>query len=86
MIGGKPNKTYKAEGADEGTANSFTKESGAVYTWTTYLEAPEDGEYSLVLEGIGGSIAGKVEVSEEERKLWTCKYQSGNAVAVRQLH
>lgn len=66
MIGGKPNKTYKAEGADEGTANSFTKESGAVYTWTTYLEAPEDGEYSLVLEGIGGSIAGKVEVSEEE--------------------
>jgi len=65
-INGKPNKTYKVEGADEGTANAFTKESGAVYTWTTYLEAPEDGEYSLILEGIGGSISATVEVSEEE--------------------
>ncbi len=65
-INGEPNKTYKMDGADEGTANAFTKESGAVYTWTTYLEAPEDGTYSLILEGIGGSIAANVEVSEEE--------------------
>lgn len=65
-IDGKANKTYKNDGADKGTANAFTKESGAVYTWTTYLEAPEDGEYSLILEGIGGSVAAKFEVSEEE--------------------
>lgn len=65
-IDGKANKTYKIDGADEGTATAFTKESGAVYTWTTYLEAPEDGTYSLILEGIGGSIAGSVEISEEE--------------------
>lgn len=65
-IDGKANKTYKIEGADEGTANAFTKESGAVYTWTTYLEAPEDGEYSLILEGIGGSIAANIEISAEE--------------------
>lgn len=65
-IDGKPNKTYKAEGADEGTSTAFTKESGAVYTWTTYIEAPEDGEYSLMLEGIGGSVAANIELSEEE--------------------
>ncbi|MDY3766944.1 MAG: glycoside hydrolase family 3 C-terminal domain-containing protein [Lachnospiraceae bacterium] len=65
-IDGKANKTYKMDGADEGSANAFTKESGAVYTWTTYLEAPEDGTYSLILEGIGGSVAAKFEVSEEE--------------------
>ncbi|MDO4274753.1 MAG: glycoside hydrolase family 3 N-terminal domain-containing protein [Eubacteriales bacterium] len=64
-IDGKPNKTYKADGADEGTATAFTKESGAVYTWTTYLEAPEDGEYSLILEGIGGTAAANIELAED---------------------
>lgn len=56
-VNGEANRTYKNEGADEGTATAFTKDSGAVYTWTTWLEAPEDGTYSLILEGIGGSVA-----------------------------
>ena len=66
-IDGKANKTYKVEGADEGTATAFTKDSGAVYTWTTWLEAPEDGTYSLILEGIGGSIAADIEIAEDNK-------------------
>lgn len=64
-VNGEANKTYKNEGADEGTATAFTKESGAVYTWTTWLEAPEDGTYSLILEGIGGSVAASIEIAED---------------------
>lgn len=64
-IDGKANKTYKSEGADEGTATAFTKESGAVYTWTTWLQAPEDGTYTLMVDGIGGSVAGDIVISEE---------------------
>lgn len=55
---------YKADAdSDEvavDNANSFAKGSGAAYTWTTYLKAPEDGTYSLILGGIGGSISGSV--------------------------
>lgn len=64
-VNGEANRTYKNEGADEGTATAFTKDSGAVYTWTTWLEAPEDGTYSLILEGIGGSVAANIEVAED---------------------
>lgn len=64
-IDGQPNKTWKNDGADKGTANAFTKESGACYTWTTYIEAPEDGEYSLIFEGIGGSGNANIEVSAD---------------------
>ena len=64
-VDGKPNKTWKNENADEGTAGAFPVESGAVYTWTTYLQAPEDGTYVLSMEGIGGSISAKLEVGEE---------------------
>lgn len=58
-INGKPNKTYK--NSADGTA--FTKESGAAYTWTTYIKAPETGQYSIKLEGIGGQIAATVQTS-----------------------
>ena len=64
-VDGKPNKTWKNENADEGTANAFPVETGACYTWTTYLQAPEDGTYVLSMEGIGGSISAKLEVGEE---------------------
>lgn len=64
-IDGEPNKTWKNDGADKGTATAFTKDSGACYTWTTYIEAPEDGEYSLIFEGIGGSANANIEVSAD---------------------
>ena len=32
-------------------------ENGSAYTLETYLKAPEDGEYTMVLSGIGGTIS-----------------------------
>lgn len=69
-IDGKPNRYYVSdpekiekyfgESVSVADASSFAKDSGAAYTWTTYLQAPETGEYSLILGGIGGSISGSV--------------------------
>lgn len=64
-INNKPNKTYLSKNADKGTANSFTLDSGAAYTWSTYLEAPEDGEYTISLQGIGGTVSGTMVVDDE---------------------
>lgn len=64
-IDNKPNKTYLSKNADEGTANSFKLDSGAAYTWSTYLEAPEDGEYTISLQGIGGTVSGSMTVGDE---------------------
>lgn len=63
-IDGKPNKTYIGKNADEGTDTSLKKADGAAYTWTTYLEAPETGTYSIILGGIGGGIAAAMEADE----------------------
>ncbi|MCD8022214.1 MAG: glycoside hydrolase family 3 C-terminal domain-containing protein [Lachnospiraceae bacterium] len=30
--------------------------NGEAYTWTGYLEAPEDGDYSFILQSIGGTV------------------------------
>jgi beta-glucosidase-like glycosyl hydrolase len=65
-IGGEPNKTYLSKNADAGTATAFTK--GSAYTWTTYLQAPEDGDYSLILEGIGGSLAATIDLGNGTTK------------------
>ena len=65
-IGGIPNKTYKIDGADAGSATAFKK--GSVYTWSTYLQAPEDGDYSLILEGIGGSLAATIDLGNGTTK------------------
>ena len=62
-IDGQPNRTYKGEGADEGTNTAFAyqgEEDPVAYTWTTYIKAPESGEYTLLLEGIGGSMSAVV--------------------------
>lgn len=64
-IDGRPNKYYLGKYADEGTASSFTKESGAAYTWTTYLKAPETGEYSIILGGIGGEAAATIQTGTD---------------------
>lgn len=53
-INGAPNKTYRVAGADEGTATAFPSETMPAYTWETYIEAPEDGEYTFSLQSIGG--------------------------------
>jgi beta-glucosidase len=55
-VDGKPNTTYF--NSADGTALSNAK--GEAYTWTTYLEAPEDGEYTLCFNTIGGGAALKV--------------------------
>ncbi|SJX71892.1 Beta-glucosidase [Enterococcus faecium] len=65
-INNKPNKTYLSKNADEGTANSFPLDSGAAYTWSTYLEAPEDGEYTISLQGIGGTVSGSMTVGDDD--------------------
>lgn len=44
-------KTYK----NGENGNAFPAEDGSAYTWDTYVEAPEDGVYSLIYESMGGS-------------------------------
>lgn len=39
--------------------NAFDGELDS-YTWTGYIEAPEDGEYTLNMQSIGGAITGKI--------------------------
>ena len=52
-------KTYRnAEGG-----NAFDYTQNPAYTWTTYLEAPEDGEYSIILQSIGAKAAMSIYVT-----------------------
>ena len=51
---GKPNGTYKVSRADPGTASAFPYSSKPAYTWEGYIEAPEDGEYIIGYNSIGG--------------------------------
>lgn len=51
---GKPNATYRVSSADPGTANAFPYSTKPAYTWEGYLEAPEDGEYTISYQSIGG--------------------------------
>ena len=56
--------TYK--NASDGTAFEYGQQ-GHSYTWTTYLKAPEDGEYTLKVEGIAAtSISGTIELMQEK--------------------
>ncbi|MEY8390387.1 glycoside hydrolase family 3 C-terminal domain-containing protein [Lachnospiraceae bacterium 45-W7] len=60
-------KTYvNAEGG-----NAFPFTSNPAYTWETYLEAPESGEYSIILQSMGARAALAVyEESAEEESGW----------------
>lgn len=50
------NYTYKyADGSN--LKNEFGYDAGAAYTWNTYVEAPEDGDFKLVLHSIGASAS-----------------------------
>ena len=65
-------KTYK--NGPDGTAF----ENGSAYTLETYLKAPEDGEYTMVLSGIGGTISGKITVDEQEKSLGNMSLREGS--------
>lgn len=46
--------TYKyAEGSE--LKKEFGYNAGAAYTWNTYVEAPEDGDYKFILQSIGAT-------------------------------
>lgn len=57
---GKINQNYK--NAADGTA--FTK--GECYTWNGYLKVPSDGEYTLILQAIGGHTAFRINLDGEK--------------------
>ncbi|MGY5247651.1 glycoside hydrolase family 3 C-terminal domain-containing protein [Lactiplantibacillus plantarum] len=69
-INGKANTTWLSKNADAKTANAFPADTKAAYTWTTYIEAPETGTYSLMLNGIGGAVWAQAE-SEDGVKNFT---------------
>ncbi len=64
----KNGKTYYVhykEAGGWGQEEKEVHEVGQAFTWETYLKAPEDGEYRINVNGIGGSISGKIsEISE----------------------
>lgn len=61
-INGEPNKTYV--NGDDGTA--FPYSDRPAYSWTTYVEAPEDGEYTIIFQSIGAQSAmGMYSIAED---------------------
>jgi hypothetical protein len=54
-VDGEPNKTYLVANADEGTATAFAAADLPAYTWEGYIEAPEDGEYTISYQSIGAT-------------------------------
>ena len=50
-VNGEPNKTYF--NSEDGTAFSYTDDPS--YTWTTYVEAAEDGTHELIFQSIGAN-------------------------------
>lgn len=60
-------KTY--ENAEDGNAFDYTTDPA--YTWETYLQAPETGTYSIILQSMGARAAMAVyEESTEEESGW----------------
>lgn len=57
---GRINQNYKNAG--DGTA--FPK--GSAYTWNGYLKVPSDGDYTLILQAIGGNTAFKINLDGEK--------------------
>lgn len=57
---GKINQNYK----NAGDGNAFPK--GSCYTWNGYLKVPTSGEYTLILQAIGGNTAFKINLDGEK--------------------
>ena len=49
--------------------NAFTASDKSAYTWTTWVEAPEDGTYSIIYESMGGSGSMTVYDADGETEL-----------------
>lgn len=52
---GKPNTTYKYANADGDVPEGFAYTDLPAYTWETWIEAPEDGEYVISAQSIGST-------------------------------
>lgn len=77
-VDGKPNKTYV--NSEDGTAFAYTE--NPAYTWTTYLEAPESGEYSIIFQSIGAKAAMSIyEIAEDGTET---QLGSGSGASVNQ--
>ncbi len=65
-VTGKSIEYLPAENSFEGgTALNGSSEKPDTYTWTTYLKVDKTGGYTLVLQGLGGTLSGNVtEVAE----------------------
>ena len=73
-------KTYKnAEGG-----NAFDCTTNPAYTWTTYLQAPENGEYSIILQSIGAKAAMSIYELDEEGNPTEKAIGSGSGASVNQ--
>ncbi len=70
-VDGKPNKTYLIENADEGTATAFPYADDPAYTIETYIEAPEDGDYTICYQSIGDNSKIYVYDTDGETELGT---------------
>lgn len=73
-------KTYKnAEGG-----NAFDCTTNPAYTWTTYLQAPENGGYSIILQSIGAKAAMSIYELDEEGNPTEKAIGSGSGASVNQ--
>ena len=73
-------KTYRnAEGG-----NAFDYTQNPAYTWTTYLEAPEDGEYSIILQSIGAKAAMSIYELDEDGNPTEKAIGSGSGASTNQ--
>ena len=61
-IDGKANKTY----VNSEDGNAFSYKERPAYSWTTYVEAPEDGEYSIIFQSIGAKSAMAIFEEQED--------------------
>ena len=73
-------KTYK--NAEAG--NAFDCTTNPAYTWTTYLQAPENGEYSIILQSIGAKAAMSIYELDEEGNPTEKAIGSGSGASVNQ--
>ena len=68
---GKVNQNYKNAG--DGTA--FPK--GSVYTWDGCLTVPESGDYTLILQAIGGNTAFKIDLGDGFKTVGSTELREG---------
>ena len=68
---GKINQNYK----NAGDGNAFPK--GSVYTWDGYLTVPVSGEYTLILQAIGGNTSFKIDLGDGLKSIGSTELREG---------